>query len=489
MKRTVTIILLLTSVLASGQNYKLFNAGSVKLFTTWPDAGQTFNLAFDSVSGSGNDSLFYPYRIVEQGFLPSETCQFWGPPDCRMQSKPIWAGSQILAGESGNYMFFTSSGDTLNFNTRTLPGNTSLLYEDDSQRFNLQAQDRDIMDILGITDSVASFRILHTDLQGIPINSQLNNQLLIIGKLSGLVRFFEVDSFPQVLQPINILGNSFPEAGLIRLTYGMIYDHQPGDEIEYLDTYNRPYGPPWENYTRYIKHVFLTRVDNEDTLSYSVARFTFYQDSLDVVSDTIQLTYQKNAIFSFSPYDKPEPDMFLEKKHLYLDTYFGLPLWSYQVEPEHLVYCVEDNCWGQYDTQGPPVETNVIHVLGLGEYLNSGWQFGAPPYGYGYGKRIIYFKKNGLEYGNEVVVGTTQHPLPQNGLTVYPNPAGDKLFIRADISGASVVQISDAKGVLLRNYTMNLSLNRIDIADFKPGLYFVRILCENQFYTIKFIKN
>jgi len=303
MKKNLTFLLILTSFLAIGQNYKLFNAGSKKVFTTWPDAGQTFNLAFDSIIGSGSDSLFYPYKTVEQDYIEVQNCQFWGAPSCRTQTVPIWAGRQIIAGESGNYRFFNLWGDTLIFNTRTLAGESALLYEDQSQRFNLQAEVRDTMNILGIIDSVASFRILHTDLQGNPINSTLNNQLLIIGKSFGLVRFFEVDSFPQVLQPLAILGNSFPEAGLIRLTNGMIYDHQSADEIEYIDSYNGPLGgPPWQNYTRFIKHIFLSRTENEDTISYSVARTAFYQDSVNVVSDTIQLTYQKNAVFCEAPY-------------------------------------------------------------------------------------------------------------------------------------------------------------------------------------------
>jgi hypothetical protein len=85
----------------------------------------------------------------------------------------------------------------------------------------------------------------------------------------------------------------------------------------------------------------------------------------------------------------------------------------------------------------------------------------------------------GVEEKQDVLAGSP---------VIYPNPAGDRLFFRSDLTGESIVQISDVKGMLLRNYSMNLTLNSIEIENFKPGLYFVRIVSGDQISTMKFVK-
>lgn len=488
MRKSFAFLLLLTSVSGFGQPYKLFNAVSKMVFTTFPVAGVTYNLAFDSADASGPDSVFYPYRLAEQDFSDSENCFFWGGPYCRHQTQPIWAGMRISASETGLYRFFNLSGDTLLFDTGTIPGQTSLLFQDQNQRFNLLSEAPDTMTVLGISDSVASWRILHTDLQGVPINSALNNQLLMVGKTLGLIRFFQVDSFPQVLQPLVLLGNAHPDAGLIRLTYGMIYDHQPGDVIQYYDSWNRPYGPPWENYERYITHTFLARTEDDETLSYSVGRRVFYQDSLEVIVDTIQLQYQKNEVFRESPYDNSNTFGFLMRSALFYSNYFGFDCWTYQEEPEHLIYCSEENCWGPYDTQGPPEETTVIHAIGLGETVNRGWMFGFPPSGYSYNKHIVYFIKNGIPYGNEVIVGTNHKPYPGVGIGLFPNPAGDQLFLKTELPVNARVLIYEMNGQLVQTNTLEYSQNEIDISQLPAGLYLVKVMDNRNVYIDKFIK-
>ncbi|NTW26238.1 MAG: hypothetical protein HGA37_16175, partial [Lentimicrobium sp.] len=425
-----TLSLLVLSLSVSSQDYQLFNAGSKKVFTTFPEAGVTFSLSFDSAVQFGVDSVYYPYRSVEDEFIDADSCMFWGGPICRPQTKPIWIGTEVVKKPADSYQFTTNAGLSLIFNFGLLPGEDSQFFEDDVQRFKISAENPDTMNVCGQVDSVKFFRITHTDIQGNIIESELNNQLIILGKDFGLIRFFLVDSFPQVLQPITLLGNSSPEAGLLRITNELIYDHQPGDEIQFHDIFYRQYGPPFENYDRFIKYTFLSRTDNSDTISYTIARFTFYQDSLNGVLDTIQMTYLKNEVLATVPFEKPDTLWFLMNRNLYLDDYFGLPLWSYRESPEHLVFCGADNCWGPYDTNGPPLEGEIIYVIGLGEYLNQGYQFGAPPNGYSYSKRIVYFKKNGTDYGNEVIVSIKPSPLPEAGFSVYPSPVGNMLYVK-----------------------------------------------------------
>lgn len=482
----ITAMLISVSTV-SGQNYKLFNADSRMVFSEFPVADSSYSLSFDSVAVTGFDSVYMPYRIVEDEFVETENCEFWGGSSCRQQIKPIWSGHKIIADMTGRYRFFTNMGDTLSLDFGLEPGGTSVFYEDGTQQFQIISEGTDTMTVPGLVDSVKLFRILHTDLQGNTINSVLNNQLIITGKQFGLIRFFRIDLFPQLLQPIAVLGKTSPEAGLAKLTNEMIFDHQPGDEIQYHDFFNRPYGPPGENYDRYIKHIFLARSDTPELIIYTVARFTFEADSAIGVHDTIVLSYPRSEVLAGIPFDKPDTMAILQSRTLYINEYFGLSCWSYRVKPEHLVYCGADNCWGDYDTQGPPVEGELIRVVGLGVYLDSSYQFGAPPYGYSYAKRIIYFKKDGISNGNEVIVGIDR--LPLNGkFEIYPNPAGDRLQIHCETTVDLNVCIFNMSGQLVKNATMKDSVNGIDIRDLLPGMYFVKIICENQMTIRKFIK-
>ncbi len=224
----------------SAQNYSLFNSASKKVFTEFPAADSTYSIAFDTVLAIGSDSVYQPYYGVEDYVITSENCEFWGPPECKPQTKPIWIGQKVVSDNGSNYWFFNNQGDTLKFSFGIQTGETSLFYEDGSQRFHILSEGADTMTVIGLVDSIQTYRILHTDLQGNTINSALNNQAIIIGKDLGMIRFFQVDLFPEVLNPLAILGNSSPETGLYKLTNAMIYDHQPGDVIQHQKDDLRP---------------------------------------------------------------------------------------------------------------------------------------------------------------------------------------------------------------------------------------------------------
>lgn len=195
MKKFLILVFAISSLWTTAQNYSLFNSASKKVFTEFPEADSTYSLSFDSVRTARIDSVYYPYYGVEDYYFTSENCEFWGPPDCRPQIKPIWIGQKIIADNAANYWFFNNQGDTLKFDLGMQTGANSQFYEDAFQRFEIFSEAIDTMSVLGLVDSVKIYRILHTDLQGNTINSALNNQAIIVGKNFGLIRFFRLISF------------------------------------------------------------------------------------------------------------------------------------------------------------------------------------------------------------------------------------------------------------------------------------------------------
>ncbi|MCX6233341.1 MAG: T9SS type A sorting domain-containing protein [Bacteroidetes bacterium] len=487
MKNVLTIILTTLSILAMSQNYKLFNANSKKLYGDLPSEDSTFSLAFDSVKSVGTDSVYFIYTGLGDE-IETDSCEFWGAEWCIQQSKPSWLGSHVICDNIGGYRFLTAQSDTLHFNFSLLPGDSSLFYQDESQGFFMVFEGIDTTTVMNIADSAKFYRISHTDASGNIINSALNGKRIIVGKAMGLIEFFRIDEFPEVLLPLNLIGNVSPDAGLLGLTNEMIYDHQPGDEIQYRDIYDMEEGPPWCNYHRYIKHLFLDRIDTQDSIIYKVARFTFEVGDSAQLCDTITLKYKKDEVLASIPFDYIDQSNKLVIKKLYKADCCGLNFWTYTITPEYLIYCDDDNCWGSYDIPGPPPEEKTIYVCGLGLYSDESSIIYPPPTGYWYWYGIIYFKKNEIICGEEIIVGIGDPDRSVDLFNVYPNPAHDFIIIQSQATGNSIITISEMNGQEIMKSIINDPVSRIDIGRLKSGMYLVKLISGNNVEVMKIIK-
>lgn len=88
--------------------------------------------------------------------------------------------------------------------------------------------------------------------------------------------------------------------------------------------------------------------------------------------------------------------------------------------------------------------------------------------------------------------GINKKKIDDNSLDIYPNPANNKININIsdDLSGISNIQILNSLGEIVYSKTDKILVkNTINIADFKPGLYFIRLELNNTLILKKFIKN
>lgn len=469
-----------------GQNYKLFNAGSKKVFTTFPDAGVTYSLAFDSVVEMGEDSVYYSYFLAGDALIHTDTC---GIPSylldsCLPNNKPIWTGHRIERKDDRQYLFFNRIGDTLAFDFRTDSEDALLFYADEIQSFYIDYELTDTLSILGVVDSVRIYRILHYDSEGNPIQSLLNNQQIVIAKNSGLFRFFHIYDFPSTLLPLVMVGHNAPDIGLLKLTNEMVFDHQPGDVIQYSDYYHYSY----LSYHRYIKHTFLERSVTPEHLYYTVARELFYKDSITVEYDTITLGYFREWIVAETPYDGYQNPIYsnYSDKSFYFGNYLGYNTWLYKDEPSDYInwYCPADNCW-QINTN-PPERSEIMHGIGLGLLRD---EHSLPPsFSDDQSLRVIYFIKNGIEYGNEVVVGTERKPLPENGISVFPNPAGNVLFVKTDSAIDGTIRLFNLNGQLILENKFENPSTELSTENLCPGVYLIKVIDRKGVVVKKFIK-
>ena len=83
----------------------------------------------------------------------------------------------------------------------------------------------------------------------------------------------------------------------------------------------------------------------------------------------------------------------------------------------------------------------------------------------------------------------------KNSITCYPNPAGEELFIRGDLSGmgrAELRIINLTGGIIHAQQLYPEMLKgelRIDLSNQKPGIYILSIQSEKASIFIKFIKS
>jgi hypothetical protein len=396
-----------------------------------------------------------------------------GSPYCYRTDQPIWSGTLFRTDNTGTYQFGNVDGDTLVFDLGAQDGDSSVFFEDDVQRFTFVKSGPDTLTFLGYTDSVYTYVIQHTDLNGLPITSALHGEPIFVGKTLGLVRFFRVDSFPYVIQPLELIGNLDPPLGMYRITTAMIEDHQPGDVLQF-STYQGNVLPTGQPFT-YRKTTFLSRTDTPDSVIYDIA-----WENFNLITNTLNngvgiARYSKNEVQAQLPFEKFNGSYNFLARYVPESCY---PTWYlFSENTPGLTPCEENNCWIAADTQGPPPASNSTLQLGLG--ITS--YFMQPPFfsgQYYFSRRdLVYYVKNGVECGIERHVGVEEHSVDPS-VSIQPNPTNDRIRITSATQMA-VIEVLNLQGkVVVR---MEPRSNEADISfdALGTGVYTARILLMN----------
>lgn len=482
MRPFLTLILFCLSILVSGQDYQLFSINSKKVYQTISDSVLSYSLVFDSVVVNSNSTILYPNRDIN--FYPLEPgsyCSNWG--FCYERNAPIWIGPSVEEIADGIYNFANSEMEILNFNFTIEPYAFHIFYEDDVQRFSYQYNPTiQTYTFDGIVDSVKVYEINHTDLNGNAIMSELQGFEIIVGKELGLINFFVVNDFPVTLVPLTLLGTNSPEAGLTKITYADIYDYNPGDEIQYLEYSFWNGGPPELNFHRYRKETYLERNETDEYLTYKVANEIFHSDSLQVSIDTIDLSYEKSRLIAEIPFDFANNEVKVSTS-LQMVNHFGVDYWLYSDHnySYELLYCEESNLW--CDTEFNYEYSYNQYELGLGLYMQGWRQF----YDRGNGKEVVYYKKDGVKYGKEVIVKASDFSLESDRLKIIPNPAKDHFRIEGDFTDGSILLIDKLSGgqvIRVNDYSSDQVINTDELPS---GVYILRLVDSSTVYSGKLV--
>lgn len=91
-------------------------------------------------------------------------------------------------------------------------------------------------------------------------------------------------------------------------------------------------------------------------------------------------------------------------------------------------------------------------------------------------------------YENTQIIINNGEPIVNLQITLFPNPASDEIFINAnDLSNFSMLGIYNSNLNLIR-FNSKEQINKIDLADLIPGMYYLKIEHLSKNHFIKFIK-
>ena len=97
--------------------------------------------------------------------------------------------------------------------------------------------------------------------------------------------------------------------------------------------------------------------------------------------------------------------------------------------------------------------------------------------------RVVETDYDGLKNYSKVVLLQDA----RQGLTMYPNPAKDVLYVQG-LGNYKTIQIADANGNILQRQIVVSDKQSIDIHNFTPGIYILTLTGNSESKTVRFIK-
>jgi len=498
MKNMIYLMFLLGNINLFAQSFLPFQSNSRKLYRD--DLGNTFSLTFQQAITNQLDSVFTPTLNVDGNMFYSDSCIFWGG-GCHKQNVPGWLGEKIKTNNIGNYVMYQNNNDSLIFDFNNNVLDTNLVFQNNTEKLKMSFVNSTVFSILGFTDSVNYYNLYHTDLNGNPINSVLNQFQICVGKHLGLINFFRIDNFPTQVTTLILLGNQNPDIGYHKISNEILYDYAVGDEYQYVKNSSHS-NPSWgwsvTDYSLIVKHSILNKTQTADSLIYMTARQTINLLTSSQTLDTIFLRYPKNQSIASIPYEIFDGYYYKTFKETEIcgNNYWEL---SSVNEPYYLDFCAIDTCWGGIDTQGPPATITAKYALGLGQTLYQDHLFGGSMFtSHSINSTLTYFKKNGQICGIEQIVGIKAALDHSHRLAISPNPAKQSMNVSYTVTeDCQFVNLSvcNFQGQLIIEKAVPNHINisnstPIDVSELNNGFYFINLEVNGRILqSAKFVKN
>jgi len=487
MKRILSIFLLLSSV-CHAQNYQCLQSGIKHYFIN----GNNYlrGISIDSVKTMGDTTVYYPYKTMRN----------------YSDTGGSWLGNKVLQLSDGTFLFDDIWGDTVTIKTQAHPGDEWLFYNDTIYHtYVATVASVDTMTIRGAIDSVKKIVIksYHAGLLD-SIDDPINNFNIILSKNNGFIEVFDLYTFPYYSPSLgtyssgydmylDYISGYYPDAG--NSEFMMVQYHNPTS----LEMYNFDVGDMFAghystysmycplarllDYTHYDSVINKTIVDSfhvnyaihhilygTDTYCDTCHPFLYTQEYIDTLHTDTSLIFltqmpEENTIPYMAYYFYPSDTSFCHLSPAYKSTeinmYEGCPL-----EADF-----KQGFLPTYDSTTCPVIPCAASSIPYDEEVTD---------------IMFYALVNDSSCGNVILprLKTTTVPAA-NTIAIFPNPATTVLMIGSSYLPITKITISNLLGQTVYSERCSASDIEVDIANFPPGIYIVRI---NNSEVRKFVK-
>jgi len=483
----------------AAQPYFLFSEFNSKDFAplteTWE---RNYSLKMDSTYIGNVISVFYVHTVMneieEAVFTPDENdpdeCFGWG--GCRTSSGSTGFGAMIFSPLPFHYEFYTLGGDTLRFN---LYADSSVFFQNEEELYALIYEGESEQMVFSDMEMVKSYRIGHYTTEGIVLATPLHDFVIRVGESTGLIDFFQVDGFPTVEMPLTLIGDANHDQSLTVMTGEMVYDFQVGDTIQYKMTYieSEPFNPNSIENISYLNRIFLNRVEEEDSLRYTVLHQSFDQDELDLVEWTEELVYARFDTLAALPfYQRRNTGDYQDgsyQEYLFKRDFCGELRLGLAGVSAPFFHCENHDAWCGFDTNGPPPITSFEYVPGLGQYFHEVARNGFELFStWREATEVVYFSKGGASCGQEAILSIGSQERPSLELTVYPNPNTGLLNVRiaSEVSlKPSALDVLDMSGRVVASYPWQGASGTFDVSQLASGIYLLQVVGSDGVLGVK----
>lgn len=486
-----------------GQLYRCFTPTAKQYFVN--NYGYLKGMRIDSVGPAGNGAWrYHPFRTPRGA---SGTLDHKGG---------SWLGHNVVAQPNGDFLFFTTWGDTVLIKTQAQVGDQWRFLDDSSNRhYTAKLAAMEVMDVAGNTDSV----------KRITINAYLNGQPnpadsfdavdIILSKHYGFAEVFDLYFFPYHAVNDTAVANDYYFRRSIMEPFDTLPGYEPASPF--------PATPRPGRYNSLFRQVALQNpsagqmaagLQPGDVLLYHTCEDIAslcptavpYRCHLDtVVSNTlpglnrlvmmrgVEATFVDTGLYQLSP------------QNTLLSYHDTIPLFSTSLMPEEirqpnfLYYYPDDTTYCRSGLKVMQVanfiRTNYtintansqyrIYKMGLGKMKSYNLSAGTV-----LDTTITYMESGGIACGSG---GITPYTLsvagnkPAAGIRVYPNPANDYLVVESADEDARLDMMS-LTGQTVWSGRATGNRTRMDLGQLPAGIYLLRIATRDGLHHERIVK-